>query len=83
VHKKLDQTQEYVVSYLDREIEQLRDAAKPDEWKEFHDSLMTKMRLEIDSLLTDVMRSLKIGGAPMNENPVARIYHRIRGRNRA
>jgi hypothetical protein len=80
VHEKLDKTQEHVVSYLDREIERLRDAAAPDEWGEFYDSLMATMRAEIDSLLTDVMRSLKIGGAPVNENPATRIYHRIRSR---
>jgi len=81
VHEKLDQTQQYVVKYLDTEIERLRVAATPDDWKELYDSLMTKMRMDIDLLLTDVMRSLKIGGTPMNENPAAHIYHRIRGRN--
>jgi hypothetical protein len=81
VHEKLDQTQQYVVSYLDREIERLRDGATPNDWTEFFDSLMTKMRTEIDSLLTDVMRSLKIAGTPMNENPVVQLYYRFRGRN--
>jgi hypothetical protein len=62
----------------DREIEQLGGAETSDGWKELYDSLMTEMRTKIDSLLTDIMRSLKLCGTPVNANPVARIYHRIR-----
>ena len=83
VHEKLDRIQPNIVTYLDGEMERLRDAGTPDEWKEFYDSLMTKMRQEIDSLLTDMMRSLKIGGRPMDENLLARLYRRIRGHNYA
>jgi hypothetical protein len=83
VHGKLDRIQPNIVTYLDGEMERLRDAGTPDDWKEFYDSLMTKMRPEIDSLLTDMMRSLKIGGGPMDENLLARLYRRIRGHNHA
>jgi len=83
VHEKLDLIQPNIVTYLDKEMERLRDAGTPDDWKEFYDSLMTNMRSEIDSLLTDMMRSLKIGGRPMDENLLARLYRRIRGHNRA
>ncbi len=82
VHEKLDQTQKEFVSYLDREIERLRDAA-PDEWNVFYTSLMEEKRTAIDSLLTDVMRSLKIGGTPTDSNPLARLNRLIRGHNRA
>jgi hypothetical protein len=49
------------VKYLDTEIERLRNAT-PDEWNVFYTSLMDEKRTDIDSLLTNVMRSLKIGG---------------------
>jgi hypothetical protein len=83
VHEKLDRIQPNIVTYLDGEMERLRDAGTPDDWKEFYNSLMTNMRSEIDSLLTDMMRSLKIGGRPMDENLLARLYRRIRGHNHA
>jgi hypothetical protein len=44
---------------------------------------MEEKRTAIDSLLTDVMRSLKIGGTPTDRNPLARLNALIRGRNRA
>jgi hypothetical protein len=81
VHEKLDQTQKEFVNYLDREIEQLHDAT-PDEWNVFFTSLMEEKRTAIDSLLTDVMRSLKIGGTPTDGNPWVRLKRLIRGRKR-
>jgi hypothetical protein len=63
-HQKLDQAQQDVVDYLDREIDRLRDAGTPDDWKELHESLMTEKRMEIDSLLTRVTADLNMGGTP-------------------
>ena len=64
VQRKLDQAQQDVVDYLDHEIDRLRDAGTPDDWKALHASLMTEKRKEIDSLLTSVIADLKIGGTP-------------------
>jgi hypothetical protein len=82
VHEKLDQTQKEFVSYLDREMDRLRDAT-PNEWNVFYNSLMEEKRAAIDSLLTDVMRSLKIGGTPTDRNPLDSLNRLIRGRNRS
>jgi hypothetical protein len=61
VHDELDRTHKEFAKYLDTEIERLRNAT-PDEWNVFYTSLMDEKRTEVDSLLTNVMRSLKIGG---------------------
>jgi hypothetical protein len=58
---KLVDAQQEVVVYLDREIDKHRDAATPDEWEKLYESLMTKTRAQIDKLLVDVIRDLKIG----------------------
>jgi hypothetical protein len=62
--QKLDRAQQDVVDYLDHEIDRLRDAGTPNDWKELYESLMTEKRMEIDSLLTRVTGDLKIGGTP-------------------
>jgi len=64
VQNKLDQAQQDVVEYLDHEIDRLRDAGTPDDWKALHASLMTEKRKAIDDLLTSVIADLKIGGTP-------------------
>lgn len=60
--QKLDRAQQDVVDYLDSEIDRLRAAATPDDWKELYVSLMTQKRDAIDSLLTSLTSDLKIGG---------------------
>lgn len=62
--QKLDKAQQDVVDYLDHEIDRLRDAGTPDDWKKLYASLMTEKRMAIDSLLTSVTADLKIGGTP-------------------
>ena len=62
--QKLDKAQQDVVDYLDHEIDRLRDAGTPDDWKKLYASLMNEKRMAIDSLLTSVTADLKIGGTP-------------------
>jgi hypothetical protein len=59
--QKLVEAQQKVVDYLDREIDRLRSAATPDDWRKLYESLMTKTRPAIDSLLVGVITDLKIG----------------------
>ena len=58
----LDQAQQEVVDYLDREIDCLRNKGTPDDWGKLRGSLMTETRPAIDSLLVRVTQDLKIGG---------------------
>jgi hypothetical protein len=62
--QKLDKAQRDVVDYLDHEIDRLRDAGTPDDWRKLYASLMAEKREAIDSLLTSVTADLKIGGTP-------------------
>jgi hypothetical protein len=80
VHDELDRTQTEFMEYLDKEIDRLRDAT-PGEWEVFFTSLRNERRTDIDSLLTKVMRSLKIGRTPTDRNPLARLNRLIRGRH--
>ncbi len=58
--QKLDEAQQAVVDHLDGEIERLRRSGKPAAWEDFHRSLMTEKRLEIDALLTRVTQDLEL-----------------------
>jgi hypothetical protein len=58
--QKLDEAQRAVVDFLDAEIERLRHSGMPAEWQDLYDSLMNEKRAEIDCLLTDVTKNLKL-----------------------
>ena len=58
--EKLDQTQQAVVEYLDREIDRLREKGTPDEWNKLYTSLIIEKRRAIDSILTGVIADLKL-----------------------
>ena len=60
--RKLDQAQQDVVDYLDREIDRLRVSATTEEWAALYTALMTDKRVAIDLLLASVTEDLKIGG---------------------
>jgi len=60
----LDKAQQRVVDFLDSEIDQLRETGTPDDWRKLYESLMGEKRTEIDSLLTDVTKHMKIDDTP-------------------
>ena len=73
--QKLDQAQQAVVDYLDKEVDRLRvEGTNPDEWKEFYDSLMKVKRKEIDSLLTDVTADLNLRSTALRRR-IRRAWH--------
>jgi hypothetical protein len=59
--RRLDNAQREVVEDLDRQVDKLREAGTPAEWQEFYDDLMDEKRRAIDTILTDVTQSLKLG----------------------
>jgi hypothetical protein len=67
--QKLVEAQQEVVDYLDREIDRLRIAATLDDWSKLYESLMSKTRPAIDSLLVGVITDLNIGRAQRGRRP--------------
>jgi hypothetical protein len=60
--RKLVKTQQKVVDDLDLKIDKLRDTATPDDWGKLYESLRTETRPEIDTLLANACKDLKIRG---------------------
>ena len=56
----LDKAQKKVVNFLTNEIDRTSQQVTPDDWGKLYDSLLGETRTEIDSLLTEVTKQLKI-----------------------
>jgi hypothetical protein len=62
--RRLDKAQKEVVDYLDHCIDDLRQTGTRADWQHLYDALMDEKRRDIDEILTDVTRELKLGRRP-------------------
>jgi len=59
--EQLVKAQQQVIEHLDSEVDRLRRGATSDDWSKFYETLMTRTRPAIDSLLNGLISDLKIG----------------------